>query len=61
MSTTLAVLEQLEPYGKRGKVLEFMKTQFGTSMVKQLDERALKRTHAYAQKVLRNEKDKGAA
>jgi hypothetical protein len=51
---TLQLMKKLNPYGKRGKVLDFMEMEFGTVYVKELDERALRRTYAYAKTILEN-------
>ena len=48
----LALLDALEPYGKRGALLEFMATEFGTRRVVELDALALRRTWGYARTTL---------
>lgn len=53
VSSVLHLLEQLDGYGKRRVVLDFMHNQFGTRMVKALDDYGLQRTHAFALGVLR--------
>jgi len=57
VSEVLSLLDQLSALGARDAVLKFMRTEFGTTMVKDLDARALNRTHAYARGVLRRKQE----
>lgn len=52
----LALLDALEPYGKREAMLDFMAAQFGTRRVVDLDALALRRTWAYARTTLDHER-----
>lgn len=61
VSEVLRLLDQLDAHSKRLVVLDFMEEQFGTRLVKALDDRSLKRTHAYARTVLANCAGEGIA
>lgn len=52
----LALLDALEPYGKRDAMLDFMVVQFGTRRVVELDALALRRTWGYARTTLYHER-----
>jgi hypothetical protein len=57
VSDVLHVLDQLDAYRKRIPVLDFAAKEFGTRLVKDLDERALKRVYEYARTTLMNCED----
>lgn len=52
VADVLALLDALEPYGKRCALLDFMATEFGTRRVVELDALALRRTWGYARTTL---------
>ncbi|MFV0678986.1 hypothetical protein [Ottowia sp.] len=51
-SDVLALLDALEPYGKREAMLDWMEGKFGTRWVVKLDDVALRRIWGYARTTL---------